>query len=154
MGGGGGAAPAPPAQPASPAAADDLLGFDMGMGAPAPPPPQQQAQAAPAPFLAPMQVTTQQVGQMWGQLPAESKVQMQTSITSPQELMMRLQRSLNVHPVEIIGTEGIAAGRVLPGNDPCFFHGKLAPPRLDILMKGRDQGVLQRAEAICRQALA
>merc|ERR1719378_228600 len=106
---------------------------------------QQAAPAVqPGPYLAPLQVTTGQVGQMRGTLATERKIQVPTSMSSCQELMNRLQKVFNVHPVEIIGTEGIAAGRVLPGNDPVFFHGKLAPGRLDLLIRCRDAGVAQR----------
>lgn len=87
-------------------------------------------------------------------LPSERRVQIETSIGSCQELMMRLQTSLNIFPVEIIGSEGIAAGRVLPGNDPCFLHGKLAPGRLDILVRCRDPGVATQVAEMCRRVLA
>ncbi|CAE7212257.1 unnamed protein product [Symbiodinium natans] len=50
--------------------------------------------------------------------------------------------------------EGIAAGRVLPGNDPCFLHGKLAPPRLDIKVRCRDPGVASSVADLCQRSLA
>ncbi|CAE8598631.1 unnamed protein product, partial [Polarella glacialis] len=108
----------PPAMSSSNSLMDDMLLLDTDdpiQSVAAPP-------AQPAGLLAPMQVTTAQVGAMWSSLPSERKVQMQTSVGSCQELMMRLQNSLNVAPVEIIGMEAIAAGRVLPGNEPCFLH--------------------------------
>merc|ERR1719287_83661 len=94
----------------------DLLGAPSAMSTPSP-------AAPPPPFLGPLQVTTAQVGQHWQQLPTERKLQMATSMGSCQDMMGRFQGAVNVHPVEIIGTEGIAAGRVLPGNDPVFLHG-------------------------------
>eukprot|EP00933_Yihiella_yeosuensis_P034627 TRINITY_DN28104_c0_g1_i2.p1 TRINITY_DN28104_c0_g1~~TRINITY_DN28104_c0_g1_i2.p1 ORF type:complete len:386 (-),score=94.62 TRINITY_DN28104_c0_g1_i2:179-1336(-) len=146
---------APSAAPAtSPSASHQSLGgdmllLDMDSSSPsnAPPP------AAPQPILGPMQVTTAQVGSMWGSLPTERRVQMQTSVGNCQELMTRLQSGLNVSPVEIIGMEGIAAGRVLPGNDPCFLHGKLAPPRIDVLVRTRDPGVAQRVTELIQSSL-
>eukprot|EP00931_Biecheleriopsis_adriatica_P115082 TRINITY_DN90918_c0_g1_i1.p1 TRINITY_DN90918_c0_g1~~TRINITY_DN90918_c0_g1_i1.p1 ORF type:complete len:958 (+),score=192.95 TRINITY_DN90918_c0_g1_i1:146-3019(+) len=139
------AAPSP-----SPSAGDMLL-LDMEGVAPSPP-----AASAPQPaqLLGPLQATTAQVGSMWGQLASERRVQMQTSLGNCQEMMMRLQSSLNVSPVEIIGSEGIAAGRVLPGNDPCFLHGKLAPPHLEILVKCRDPGVAQSVADTCQRCLS
>merc|ERR1712113_973883 len=89
-----------------------------------------------------------------GPLPTERRAQLQTSILNCQELMQRLTASLNVHPVEIIGMEGIAAGRVLPGNDPCFLYGKLAPPRLDVLVRCRAPAVGQRVAELCSRTLS
>mmetsp|Transcript_60097 Transcript_60097/g.143211 ORF Transcript_60097/g.143211 Transcript_60097/m.143211 type:complete len:1071 (+) Transcript_60097:145-3357(+) len=153
-------APAPPQQPVS-APADDLSGL---LGAPTPaapvqaqPPPQPellpQQPLAPQPILGPMQVTTPQVGQVWGTLASERKASLQTSAPNWQELMGRMQARLQVHPVEVIGAEGICAGRILPGNDPCFLHGKLAPPRLDILVRCQDPNVAQRVADMCVQLL-
>jgi len=123
--------------------------------APSSAPVMQMQPSAPVPpaLLGPLPVTTQQLGAMWGQLPTEQSVQLQTSILNCQELMQRLSASMNVHPVEIIGMEGIAAGRVLPGNDPCFLHGKLAPPRLHVLVRCRDPAVGQRVAELCMRAL-
>jgi len=155
----------PPAKPAAPpatsvvtSAANDLL--DMGMGdsgcdllgaatvvTPAAPTP-------PVHFLGPLAVTTQQVGANWQQLPTERRLQLQTSMSTCKDMMNRLQNSVNVHPVEIIGMEGIAAGQVLPNNGPVFLHGKLAPPRLDLLVRCQDAGVADRVIEVCRQALA
>eukprot|EP00927_Polykrikos_kofoidii_P050231 TRINITY_DN44151_c0_g1_i1.p1 TRINITY_DN44151_c0_g1~~TRINITY_DN44151_c0_g1_i1.p1 ORF type:complete len:1023 (+),score=200.07 TRINITY_DN44151_c0_g1_i1:127-3195(+) len=137
-----------PSQPASP------LGL-MGQTAAAP----VGMSPTPAPafaaggMLAPLQVSTAQVGSAWGQLPSERRVAIRTSIASCEDFMRRLCATLNVHPVEIIGSEGIAAASVLPGNDPCFFHGKFAPGRLDLLVRTRDAGVAQRMCEICSQAL-
>merc|ERR1712167_288008 len=110
--------------------------------------------APPQSPLGPLQCTTRDVGTMWGQLPAERRAALQTSISNCQEMMTRLQNGLNVHPVEIIGMEGIAAGRVLPGNDPFFLHGKLAPGRLEILVRCRDPAVAQRVAEMCMRVLA
>jgi len=172
----GGSQPAAPASnaapPAATAAVQDVLGLgndllDMDMGAPAPaasaPAPQtaspmdlmESAPAMPAqPLLSPLQVTTAQVGQTWGTLPTERKVPIKTSIANCQELMSRLSGRMNVHPVEIIGQEGIAAGRVFPGNDTCFLHGKLQPGRLDLIIRCRDQGTAQKVADLATQMLA
>ncbi|CAE7657892.1 unnamed protein product, partial [Symbiodinium microadriaticum] len=113
----------------------------------------QQQQQQPS-ILGPLQVTTAQVAATWPQLASERIVQMHTSVGSCQEMMLRLQGAVNVSPVEIVGMEGIAAGRVLPGNDPCFLHGKLAPPRLDIKVRCRDPGVAQSVADLCQRSLA
>mmetsp|Transcript_87521 Transcript_87521/g.137026 ORF Transcript_87521/g.137026 Transcript_87521/m.137026 type:complete len:970 (+) Transcript_87521:186-3095(+) len=150
------APPPPPAKPSGPG--DDMLLLDMGgdtgtdlLG----PPTTVTAPAPVAPFLTPLPVTTQQVGGAWGQLAIEKKMQIQTSISSCQEMMHRLQSSLNVHPVEIIGMEGIAAGRVIasPGQDPVFLHGKLAPPALTLLVKCQNPGVGDKVVEICKSVL-
>lgn len=158
-GGGGGsatgnsnAATSPPAA-ASTSLVDDMLLLDMDSSPPSAPvqPPQTMI---PQPILGPLQVTTAQVGAMWPQLPSERRVQMLTSVGNCQEMMVRLQQHVNVSPVEIIGMEGIAAGCVLPGNDPCFLHGKLAPPRIDVLVRCRDPGIANRVAEMCQRALS
>jgi AP-4 complex subunit epsilon-1 len=153
------ASPAPAAvQQSNSSAGNDLLdmgGLDgFGGGPPAPVAPAVASLPVAAPsLLGPLQMTTQQVGAMWGQLAAERRVMIQTSMANCQEFMRRLQTHLNVQQVDIIGVEGIAAGRVLPGNDPCFFHGKLNPPRLELLIRTRDAGVAQQCEAVCSRVL-
>mmetsp|Transcript_22316 Transcript_22316/g.51701 ORF Transcript_22316/g.51701 Transcript_22316/m.51701 type:complete len:939 (+) Transcript_22316:78-2894(+) len=141
-----------PAAPVQPQPDGDMLLLDMddALAAPAAPP----ASAPMQPLLGPLQVTTAQVGATWPQLANERIVQMHTSIGTCQEMMLRLQSAVNVSPVEIVGTEGIAAGRVLPGNEPCFLHGKLAPPRLDIKVRCRDPGVAQSVADLCQRSLA
>lgn len=135
--------------------ATDLMLLDMGGSSPPVAPVMQPAPpAVMGPILGPLQVTTAQVGSTWASLPSERRVQMQTSCATCQDMMTRLQTQVNVQPVEIIGMEGIAAGRVLPSNDPCFLHGKLAPPRLDILVRCRDPGVAQRVADLCQRVLA
>lgn len=89
---------------------------------------------------------------MWGQLSAQKAVAVQTSINNLQEVMARMA-SLNFAQVQIIGSEGIAAGRILPGNDPCFFHGKLSPGRLDVLIKCKDMAFTEKMLVVVQQAL-
>jgi len=148
-------APAPSPQ----GVADDMLLLDMGESASAPTPnllggPPQAQPSMAAPILGPLPTTTAQVGQMWAQLASERRLQIGTSLQTSQAMMERLQTRVNVHPVQIIGMEGIAAGRVLPGNEPCFLHGKLRPPQLDVIVRCRDAGVAERVVQLCTQALA
>ncbi|CAJ1360990.1 unnamed protein product, partial [Effrenium voratum] len=124
------------------------------VGAPASQPPAQAPEPAQVQLLGPLQVTTAQVAQTWPQLASERSVQMATSIGNCEELMFRMQSALNVSPVQIIGMEGIAAGRVLPGSEPCFLHGKLAPPRLDIKVRCRAPGVALHVANLCQQSLS
>jgi len=65
-------------------------------------------------------------------------------------MMSRLQQ-VNFQQVQIIGTEGIAAGKVLPGSDPCFFHGKLSQGRIDVLIKCKDAVFAQKiCDLVCQ----
>jgi len=147
--GGGGAPPAPASSPAPAASgAPDLLGGLAGLDSTPTPAP------APQPLLTPLQVTIQQVGQAWGQLPIERKVQFQTSISTCPDMMNRLRSNMNVAVVQIIGMEGIAAGQTPDGSNPVFLHGKLAPPRAECLVRGRDPGLVERVAQLCTQALA
>jgi AP-4 complex subunit epsilon-1 len=147
----------PPPPPPAATTSDDMLLLDMGLdggsdllGAST-----TVAQPAPpAPFLGPLSVTTQQVGATWNQLATERRMQIQTSMSTPQDMMGRMQNSVNVQAVEIIGMEGIAAGRVLPGNDPVFLHGKLAPPRLELMVRCQNPGIADRVIEVCKVALA
>lgn len=154
--GGDGGAPVPSTSPAAAQVqtSDDLNLIDFGSSPQADVPAPASIPVAPTSPLAPLQVSTQQVGQQWGSLPPEQVVQIATSCTSCQDMMTRLQARLNVHPVQVIGTEGICAGRVLPGNDPCFLHGSLTPPRLTLKIKVRDPVVAQKVAEMCQMALA
>lgn len=149
---------APISQSPSPSApSGDMLLLDMEESGPAQPlsvPAVQPQPVQPPQLLGPLQVTTAQVATMWPQLASERVAQIHTSLGSCQEMMFRLQNAVNVSPVEIIGMEGIAAGRVLPGNEPCFLHGKLAPPRLDIKVRCRDAGVAQSVADLCQRSLS
>eukprot|EP00746_Dinoflagellata_sp_MGD_P089116 gnl/MRDRNA2_/MRDRNA2_35201_c0_seq1.p1 gnl/MRDRNA2_/MRDRNA2_35201_c0~~gnl/MRDRNA2_/MRDRNA2_35201_c0_seq1.p1 ORF type:complete len:459 (+),score=106.12 gnl/MRDRNA2_/MRDRNA2_35201_c0_seq1:222-1598(+) len=148
------APPAPP--PAKSAPADDMLdmlSLDMP-SEPAQAAPTQSAPSVPAPILVPLQITTAQVGQTWASLANEKKLRINTTIQSVAEMMQRLQRSVNVHPVEIIGVEGIAAGQVGLGGTPCYLHGKLQQPFLDMIVRGGDAAVVDQVMAATMQACA
>lgn len=108
----------------------------------------------PAPLLVPLQITTAQVGQTWASLANERKSRISTSLKTIPEMMQRLQSGVNIHPVEIIGMEGIAAGQVSASGSPCYLHGKLQPPFLDMIVRGGDAGVVDQVLAATMQACA
>jgi len=83
-------------------------------------------------LLRPHSITTQQFGQLWPAHSAEWKGQAYSSCGSnPQAFMSLLERSFALHPVEIIGVECIACGKLVGSDQMVLVHGKLG------LMAGR-----------------
>merc|ERR1719460_2385075 len=112
-----------------------------------PPPPAPMASP-----LTPLAITTQQLGAQWASLGTERKIQMATTIGSCPDLMAAMQRHLNIHAVEIIGSEGIAAGQSATGM-PCFIHGDLGPGRLGLIVKTGDAALAAAVVELCQQVL-
>lgn len=128
---------------------DMLGGIDLGGGAPAAAP---QAPQTPQFAVQPLVITTQELGSRWGTLPAERKVRLQTTMKNCEELMSRVKSGMNMHPVQIIGMEGLAAGQG-PGAVPCFLHGKLQPPVLDVLIRSSNPALSGTIADQCQQIL-
>jgi hypothetical protein len=88
----------------------------------------------------------------------EQKMTISTRIASCPDLLAAMQAHLNVHPVEIIGVEGIAAGTSAAG--PCFIHAKLDGPReeglqmLEIIVKASSPDLVNQVLELCRARLA
>eukprot|EP00922_Rhytidocystis_sp_ex-Travisia-forbesii_P059312 GHVS01087943.1.p1 GENE.GHVS01087943.1~~GHVS01087943.1.p1 ORF type:complete len:1048 (-),score=161.32 GHVS01087943.1:328-3471(-) len=107
--------------------------------------------------LEPYVINTAQVGSMWGTLSLESKGSMALpSGTSCEALMARLRDLLSVHIVEVIGVEGIAAGR-LPQEPQgaVFIHCKVTDGnRADVIVKTASEQVSQNVLNVCLSRLA
>eukprot|EP00455_Lapot_gusevi_P047326 TRINITY_DN637_c0_g3_i4.p1 TRINITY_DN637_c0_g3~~TRINITY_DN637_c0_g3_i4.p1 ORF type:complete len:1210 (-),score=506.44 TRINITY_DN637_c0_g3_i4:151-3717(-) len=93
-------------------------------------------------LLRPVPLNTQQFGVGWKQHSQEVRFALaQTSVNSSAEFMNRI-RQLRLHPVETIGAENIAAGKLaLSAAQPalCFIHGKVKPSGLDIIVRSSDK---------------
>lgn len=129
----------------------ELTGLGDMLGDTAPPPVQPQPQV---PLLSPLQITMQQYGPLWQQLPYTQRLQVHTSLLSTQDMLMRMQMKLSTHPVQVIGAEGISAGRTFPANDPVLVHGKLTIPTLEITVKCQNSEIGMKVAELCQNVLA
>jgi len=109
--------------------------------------------AIPLPPLGPLPISAGEFGVKWGQLAAQRSVRFQTSLVTTSDLMVRMQSKLNIHHVETIGVESIAAGRLIDGDDPVLVHAKLDPPMLDILVRSRTPDLAVDVCRLCGQTL-
>jgi len=130
----------------------ELTGLGDMLGETAPPPVQPQPQQQ-IPLLSPLQITMQQYGPLWQQLPYAQRLQVHTSLPSTQDMLMRMQMKLSAHPVQVIGAEGIAAGRMFPANDPVLLHGKLNTPTLEITVKCQNSEIGMKVAELCQKIL-
>lgn len=101
--------------------------------------------------MRPQQITTPQFGQLWPAHPAEWKGQAYSACgDKPQAFMQLLAGSFQLHPVEIIGMECIACGKLVGSEFTVLVHGKLglmAGRALELTVRTKDArftGVLQR----------
>ena len=83
-------------------------------------------------LLRPCPIATADFGAMWGTHAAESKAMGQFSCSAePPVFMNLLERSLHISPVQTIGMECIACGKIVGSDLTVLVHGKLG------LMNGR-----------------
>lgn len=88
-------------------------------------------------------ITTPVFGEHWKTLKCEKKVLVApTTVGSPAEFMTRVEKQLNISPIQIIGQEAIAAGRVAVPNAEklILLHGKLdaAAKKLELSVHTQD----------------
>jgi len=62
------------------------------------------------------------------------------TITTPTELMARMQSQLHLFPVKIIDLEAIACGKLAGSQEVCLLHGKIsAGPVIDVTIRTKDR---------------
>jgi AP-4 complex subunit epsilon-1 len=86
-------------------------------------------------FIRPLEISTQEYGKKWPSLSSEKLFKVPAAATKTVSQFMDTVRSkLNLHPIQIIGQEGIAAGTFLP-KMPCLVHGKVTSTNLDLRIR-------------------
>ncbi|XP_065884904.1 uncharacterized protein [Dysidea avara] len=86
-------------------------------------------------LIRPLLIDTDSFGKKWGSFKNEKRHKKVSShIKTPEMYMEVVKTKLNLHPIQIIGKEAIAAGTFLPST-PCLLHGKLSSAGLDVWVK-------------------
>ncbi|CAI8050729.1 AP-4 complex subunit epsilon-1 [Geodia barretti] len=87
-------------------------------------------------FIRPLGLSTQEYGKKWPGLSNERTLNIQSSPNTKTvaQFMDTLRSRLSLHPIQIIGQEGIAAGTFLP-KIPCLVHGKVTSANLDLRVR-------------------
>lgn len=83
--------------------------------------------------IRPLVISTEEFGRKWGSLTYERKLKLQSSLKPP-ELMDALRKKFNLHPIQLIKSEGIAAGNFLP-DTMCLVHGKVGGHQLEFWVR-------------------
>lgn len=131
-------------------AMDDLLSLDVG---PAQPPAPRTPAGVAAPPLTPWPISIDQLGAMWGELPVERHWQGASSVRSCEDLMRRFSTHIGAAKVEIIGSEGMAAGQFALGKK-CFLHGRLdAGGVVAVAVKTEDPKMAEQVVQLCARHL-
>ncbi|CAD7971328.1 unnamed protein product [Amoebophrya sp. A120] len=90
--------------------------------------------------LTPFAIKIDQLGAEWGTLPAERSVAVRLgpSVPTCDVLVQKLEQTLGVGRVEIIGQEAMLAGQTISGNAKVFLHAQFTPghPTANIAIKG------------------
>jgi len=96
--------------------------------------------------LSPLQISTQQFGQMWGSFTATNPVSVVTTCASSLDGFMNIVAQAGLHKVETIAatSEGISAGTI--GSTTLLIHGKFSPQisggaKIDMTIKSNDDSV-------------
>jgi len=107
---------------------------------------------SPYDLMRPHVITTPQFGQMWPVHGAEWKGQAYSAISDKPPVFMQLMASrFQLHPVEVIGMECIACGKLVGSDITVLVHGKLglmAGRALELTVRSKEKrftDVLQRA---------
>lgn len=89
-----------------------------------------------------------QFGQMWQQPQmVERKLALPNSAANTAQAFMARCQMFGIHPIQAIGTEAVAVGKLMTLNMPILMHGKTGP-QLEVLIKTPDKMLsesLQRA---------
>jgi AP-4 complex subunit epsilon-1 len=87
-------------------------------------------------FIRPLEISTQEYGKKWPGLSSEKilNIPATPSVKSVAQFMDTVRSRLSLHPIQIIGQEGIAAGTFLP-KIPCLVHGKVTSANLDLRVR-------------------
>eukprot|EP00002_Diphylleia_rotans_P013246 TRINITY_DN2580_c0_g1_i14.p1 TRINITY_DN2580_c0_g1~~TRINITY_DN2580_c0_g1_i14.p1 ORF type:complete len:1005 (-),score=216.92 TRINITY_DN2580_c0_g1_i14:162-3176(-) len=102
-------------------------------------------------YIRPFALTTDAFGQKWGQSEFERRIRINTSsVTTPQEYLSKLEKNLNIHPIQIIGWEAISAGNVITRNLVCLIHGKLTGQTLDITIRTKEKQLSSSLADACQ----
>ena len=102
-------------------------------------------------------MTTPQYGGFWKQYTDEAKAAVRpSSVSQPADYMARAQQA-RLHPVQTIGQECIAAGRLVTAagqvgaqNLALFVHGKVATGGVDVTVRSKS---VQLSQAVCKQLM-
>lgn len=103
-------------------------------------------------FLRPVpNMAVPQFGQQW-QAPGmvERKVNVPNSSARSPEVFMQKCSMFNIHPIQAIGTEAVAVGKLIGINVPVLIHGKTAPAALDVLIRSPDKTLAEAVQATVR----
>eukprot|EP01083_Nonionella_stella_P235797 828781_1 len=89
-------------------------------------------------MIRPFVCQTAQFGQMWQQFPQEAVIKgMSTQCLTPMDLESILSSRFNLHHVETIGHEVIAAGTTIGDRSIVLLHTKLVGSKVDVLARSR-----------------
>lgn len=91
-------------------------------------------------MLRPHVISTDVFGKLWATHPHEKKSKFTPAIpvASSAALLEKLKASMSVHPVQVIGNEGIAATSLLQG-ELMLLHALVLPQSVDITIRSKDK---------------
>jgi len=103
-------------------------------------------------LLRPIKTSTDQFAEKWKQTTQEKKLKLKSAtVTTPTELMAKLQNQLHLFPVKIIDIEAIACGKLAGSQDICLVHGKIsAGPVIDVTIRTRDRVFTESVANTCQ----
>jgi len=80
-------------------------------------------------LIRPFAMTTDEYGKKWGTYSQPNKIRKHLpAVTSIQALVELMKQQFNIHHIQTIRMEAIAAGRLIGNNDLVLIHGKVASP--------------------------
>lgn len=91
-------------------------------------------------LLRPNVVTIDVVGSVWAQHTHESKAKftLATPVGTSTEFLARLKKDMSIHPVQVIGHEGIGAATLLSG-ETLLMHVMVGAQSVDITIRSKDK---------------
>uniref|UniRef100_A0A8C5N069 AP-4 complex subunit epsilon n=1 Tax=Leptobrachium leishanense TaxID=445787 RepID=A0A8C5N069_9ANUR len=105
-------------------------------------------------FIRPLRISTEEFGKMWPSLPNGKKkiVKLSSARVSPSEILHIFQERLNLHPVEVIGDEGLAACQLLP-SVPALLHCNLQEGMLTLWCRSHCPALPECLLPLCQREL-
>lgn len=105
-----------------------------------------------ADYLRPVQgMAVPQFGQMWGQPGmVERKAQVGGSSCRSAEAFMAKCQEFGIQPIQAIGTEAVAVGKMIGTGTIVLMHGKTSPGSLEVLMRSPNKDMAEAVNSAVR----
>jgi AP-4 complex subunit epsilon-1 len=101
-------------------------------------------------LMRPLQMTSEEFGQLWTSYPHEKRIQVKGNYSVP-TFTNKIENDFKIKIIQVIDQEAIGAAQLINTNEKILFHGKVIKTGVAFTTKARDKPI---TEILCRLANA